>query len=84
MPLSSRFLLHKSELLFTTMHTFKGLERQAVISIDMAEIGDSAWAMLHYAGLSRARGLLHVVLPTSTKAVYNRQASKFGQRLEPE
>ncbi len=76
--------LRKGELLFTTMHAFKGLERQVVISIDMAEIGDSSWAMLHYAGLSRARGLLYVVLPTSTKAVYNRQASKFGQRLEPE
>ena len=28
------------DLLFSTMHAFKGLERQAVIAVDMAEIGD--------------------------------------------
>ena len=30
----------KGDLLFSTMHAFKGLERQAVVAIDMAEIGE--------------------------------------------
>jgi len=38
--------------------------------------------MLHYAGLSRARGLLHVLLPTSTRRAYDRQGEAFGRRLE--
>ncbi|MGE3476439.1 MAG: NERD domain-containing protein [Rhodospirillaceae bacterium] len=68
-------------LLFTTMHAFKGLERQAVIAIDMDELGDAIWAKLHYAGLSRARCLLHVFLPASAKPAYESQAVAFGQRL---
>ncbi|AGC45629.1 hypothetical protein MYSTI_04331 [Myxococcus stipitatus DSM 14675] len=68
-------------LLFSTMHSFKGLERQAVIAIDMDEIGGDAWSMLHYAGLSRARCLLHVFLPVSARKSYERQAQAFGRRL---
>ncbi|MDE0280234.1 MAG: NERD domain-containing protein [Gammaproteobacteria bacterium] len=70
------------ELLFSTMHAFKGLERQAVIAIDMAEIGDDCWSMLHYTGLSRARVLLHFLLPTKTEKQYERQARSFGRRLQ--
>lgn len=74
--------LRGGALLFSTMHAFKGLERQVVIAIDMAEIGDARWSMLHYAGLSRARGLLHVMLPTSARKAYDRQAEAFGRRLQ--
>jgi len=63
------------------MHAFKGLEKQAIIAIDMDEIGDAYWSMLHYAGLSRARCLLHVFLPASAKAKYGLQAEAFGRRL---
>ena len=69
------------QLLFSTMHAFKGLERQAVIAVDMAEIGDGAWSMLHYTGLSRARVLLHVLLPAEAGRQYERQAHSFGRRL---
>ena len=68
-------------LLFSTMHAFKGLERQAVVVIDMDEIGQDVWSMLHYAGLSRARVLLHVLLPAGAKRSYKRQARAFGGRL---
>lgn len=68
-------------LLFSTMHGFKGLERMVVIAIDMAEIGNATWGMLHYAGLSRACGLLHVMLPTQAQRAYDRQAEAFGGRL---
>ena len=37
----------RGDLLFSTMHAFKGLERQAVLAIDMAEIGEDQWSMLH-------------------------------------
>ena len=69
-------------LLFSTMHAFKGLERQAVIAVDMAEIGDDYWSMLHYTGLSRARVLLHVLLPAEAGRQYERQARSFGRRLQ--
>ncbi len=69
-------------LLFSTMHAFKGLERQVVIAIDMAETGDARWSMLHYAGLSRARGLLHVLVPAAARKAYERQAENFGRRIQ--
>ena len=69
------------ELLFSTMHAFKGLERQVVIAIDLMEIGDDCWSMLHYTGLSRARVLLHVLLPPESKGKYEEQARALGRRL---
>ena len=71
----------RGDLLFSTMHAFKGLERQAVVAIDMAEIGEDYWSMLHYTGLSRARVLLHVFLPAAAKLAYEKQARAFGSRL---
>lgn len=68
-------------VLFTTMHAFKGLERQAVIAVDMAEIGNELWSMLHYTGLSRARSLLHVLAPVAARKAYKKQAQAFGRRL---
>lgn len=73
--------LRAGALLFTTMHAFKGLERQVVIAIDMADVGEPLWSMLHYAGLSRARCLLHVLLPRSARGAYDRQAKAFGMRV---
>ena len=74
----------RGELLFSTMHAFKGLERQAVVAIDMGEIGQARWSMLHYTGLSRARVLLHVFLPAAAQGSYDRQARAFGSRLHAE
>ncbi|GES49980.1 nuclease [Rhizobium sp. NBRC 114257] len=70
------------EILFTTMHAFKGLERQTVIAVDMEETGQQHWSMLHYAGLSRARCLLYILLPASASRAYERQAESFGMRLK--
>lgn len=79
---SNEAVLRSGGLLFTTMHAFKGLERQAVIALDMGEIGDPNWSMLHYAGLSRARCLLHVFSPAPARRAYDRQAEAFGRRLQ--
>lgn len=69
-------------LAFSTMHGFKGLERLAVIALDLTEIGDRQWSMLHYAGLSRARCLLHAFIPASAADRYRRQAAAYGERLQ--
>jgi len=68
---------------FSTMHAFKGLERLAVLAIDMDGIGQTERAMLHYAGLSRARAILKVFLPESARSGYTGQAVLFSQRYQP-
>lgn len=69
------------DMLFSTMHSFKGLERSVVLAIDMEGMGKPECSMLHYAGLSRARGLLHVFLSPDQKTTYDKQASAFAQRM---
>ena len=64
------------------MHSFKGLEREVVIAIDLDGIGQDHWAMLHYAGLSRARTLLHVLLPEASRSAYTTQAQNYGMRIK--
>lgn len=68
-------------LLFCTMQSFKGLERKVVLAIDIDEIGDEAWSMLHYAGLSRARTLLHIFLSRGKEDCYDEQSRSYGLRL---
>jgi hypothetical protein len=65
---------------FSTMHAFKGLERIVVLAIDLDEIGQLPWAMLHYAGLSRARVYLTAFLPEAARSLYGTQAAAFGKR----
>jgi len=71
----------KGALLMSTMHAFKGLDRQVVIAIEMGDIGAEHASMLHYAGLSRARGLLHIFLPRKCRPAYDRQAVAYGTRI---
>ena len=71
----------RNSLHFSTMHSFKGLELGVVLAIDMEEIGEDHYAMLHYTGLSRASGLLRTFLSQPRQAKYNDQARLFGARL---
>lgn len=66
---------------FSTMHAFKGLERNVVIAVDLEHIGDELFAMLHYAGLSRARILLRPFVAEAEKNAYQKQATAFGKRV---
>ncbi|MBL0918380.1 MAG: NERD domain-containing protein [Hydrogenophaga sp.] len=66
---------------FCTMHAFKGLERSVVIAIDMGEIGQIEWAMIHYAGLSRARTLLLPIVPKYCAPSYKVLTESFGRRI---
>lgn len=68
-------------LQFSTMHAFKGLERNIVVAIDIDQVGSEEVAMLHYAGLSRARVLLIPIMCASERPGYEQQASAFGRRL---
>ena len=71
----------RATMIFSTMHAFKGLERLVVLAIDMEGIGNPERSMLHYAGLSRARGLLNTFLPESERGPYGHQAAAFGARM---
>lgn len=66
---------------FCTMHAFKGLERSVVIAVDLGEIGQSEWAMIHYAGLSRARTLLLPLVPQACERRYREMVAAFGRRI---
>ena len=80
-PLVDAALAGPNDMVFSTMHGFKGLERLVVLAVDVDGIGDPQRAMLHYAGFSRARGLLHVFLHESAKSVYGLQATRFAARM---
>lgn len=55
----SRTLDAKGECLrFSTIHSFKGLESQVVIIVDIEDVEDARNQSLLYVGMSRARGLL--------------------------
>lgn len=69
------------DLVFSTMHAFKGLERPVVLAIDMDELGEPDLTMLHYAGLSRARALLQVFLRERSRPAFLHQSGEFGRRL---
>lgn len=71
----------RNSLHFATMHSFKGLERPVVLAIDMDDLGEEQWAMLHYTGLSRACGLLRTFLPQAKHAIYKEQVKAFGTRV---
>lgn len=71
----------RNTLHFSTIHSFKGLERGVVLAIDMDDIGEEQWSMVHYTGLSRASGLLRTFLSHSRQATYSEQAKAFGMRL---
>lgn len=69
------------DLVFSTMHGFKGLERLVVLAIDMEAMGEPDRSMLHYAGLSRARGLLNTFLTETERVAYGLQAASFAGRM---
>ncbi|MDP3883673.1 nuclease-related domain-containing DEAD/DEAH box helicase [Hydrogenophaga sp.] len=80
-PLIDAATAGPGDMVFSTMHGFKGLERLVVLAVDVDGIGDPQKAMLHYAGFSRARGLLHVFLHESSKPTYIEQATRFAARM---
>lgn len=71
----------KPQLHYATIQAFKGLERNVVLAVDVDRIGLEEVSMLHYAGLSRARGLLRAFISDSERVAYDAQAVAFGRRI---
>ena len=72
--------LGRGEPLLSTMYAFNGLERQAVVAIDIDEMVQAQWPMPHYPGSSKARVLLHVSCPSRRKAVMEGKAAQSEAR----
>lgn len=68
-------LSKSDDLIFSTMHAFKGLERSVVLVIDVDDQTDATRAMLLYTGLSRVRTVLHVFLNETSRADYMAQVA---------
>ena len=66
---------------FSTMHAFKGLERKVVLAVDLVDLGDARFGPLYYVGLSRARTLLELFIPSASRGAYEELARQFGARL---
>lgn len=66
---------------YSTMHAFKGLERKVVLAIDLEGIGDEMWSLVHYAGLSRAIGLLRPLVADHERKNYRAQTERFAARM---
>ena len=79
-PLVDATAAKAGDMIFSTMHAFKGLERLVVLAVDMESLGQVEHSMLHYAGLSRARGLLHTFLPEAARETYAQQAAGWVDR----
>jgi hypothetical protein len=80
-PLVDAAYAKDGDMIFSTMHAFKGLERLVVLAVDVDGVGTPERSMLHYAGLSRARGLLHVLLSEEYRSAYAKQAGAFAARM---
>ena len=68
------------DMVFSTIHAFKGLERPVIFAIDIDDIGSATHSILHYVGLSRARILLYCFISESKRSVYEKQVQKFMSR----
>ena len=64
---------------FSTVASFKGLESDVVLLVDIDDLSDEAQSLV-YVGASRARVLLHVFLAESTRERFGELATAFGRR----
>jgi len=69
---------------FCTMQAFKGLDRKAVIAVDVVGLDIQDNAMLHYCGLSRARTWLTVLLQENEREPLARHIMEMATRIEEE
>ena len=73
--------VRKNSIDFCTIHGFKGLERRAVLAIDVEDLLAEESRYLNYCGLSRARSYLAVFINKNDKDAYEKLAMDFGKRL---
>ena len=58
----------KTELRFSTISAFKGLESKVVVLIDVDGFSDNALRMLNYVAVSRASTLLYILYDKSKES----------------
>jgi hypothetical protein len=63
---------------YSTIASFKGLEADVVLLVDIDDLKDSRRLLAMYVGASRARAILHVFVNESQRAAYSELAFKFG------
>lgn len=57
---------------FATLHSYKGLENQAIVVIGIKNLRDEHNRQLLYVGMSRARALLFMVISQEARAEYDK------------
>jgi len=66
---------------YRTVHSFKGLESDAVVLVDCDRLESASSRGLMYVGASRARSQLGVFLDQGCRPAYDELARKFGRNL---
>ena len=68
--MSDLYANNNSQISYTTVSAYKGLEASIVILTDIEEIEGDWWSSVLYVGMSRAKVELIVLLPEKLKALY--------------
>lgn len=66
---------------FSTVSSFKGLESDVIVLIDVASLKGPAAARTLYVATSRAKALLICALPESERTAFDELAFDFGRRV---
>ena len=66
---------------FATVHSFKGLEADAVLLIELDDLSNPETRFAIYVGASRARALLALFLHEQSRKGYEELAQRFGEAL---
>lgn len=66
---------------FATVHSFKGLESDAVILVDVQDLSNADSLLTLYVGATRAKAQLSVFLDRRLEGRYRDLAAEYGERL---
>ena len=64
---------------FSTIGSFKGLESETILLVDIDDLITTASLGLVYVGASRAQSLLEVFIAEQQRGAYNDLAYRFGE-----
>jgi hypothetical protein len=79
--LSASRTIKKNSIDFCTIQSFKGLERRAVLVVDMDELLAEDSRFINYCGLSRARTFLTLFINNKEKSAYDNLSKEFGKQI---
>jgi hypothetical protein len=81
-PISDKPVDDRSHIAYSSISGFKGLEADAVIVIEVADLLTNQSRSAQYVGTSRARALLSVFTNAESKDDYDELARRLGERLK--